>query len=162
MHAVIDEAWAKGEFASNGNASQYADPAYFFQNSALDLSSAECFSLDYLSFVTYGDLELNRRAASLLGEEYQFEYGSDVSTWSIGYLFAAPGSDATAATADGFAFGAYPEGFEDGKPCIAVTYKMNRFDADTVAEWLSALAADSIAYDANAGYEVYHLTYYLD
>jgi prepilin-type N-terminal cleavage/methylation domain-containing protein len=160
MRTVIDEAWAKGDFADNGAANNWDNPAYHFQGLYDIVAAVKVFHFESLSDSAYDDMfELYSRAASLLGEEYQNYYQTGVSTWLLQFGFAALNSDATAATADGFVFYALPEGNDTGKPAICVTYRMTHADGlDTVEEWASAFNSDVITYDAQAGYEVYHLT----
>jgi prepilin-type N-terminal cleavage/methylation domain-containing protein len=160
MRTVIDEAWAKGDFADNGAANNWDNPAYHFQGLYDIVAAAKVFYFESLSDSAYDDMsELYSRAASLLGEEYQNYYQTGVSTWLLPFGFATLNSDATAATADGFVFYATLEGHETGKPAIFVTYRMTHADGLVTEEaWNAALDDGTIAYDAQAGYEVYHLT----
>ncbi|MDR2673222.1 MAG: hypothetical protein LBC35_08145 [Coriobacteriales bacterium] len=158
VKTVIDEAWARGDFADNG-AHYGGDPALAFAQGVDDLPPYKHFQLFALSHSAYSDsLKLYREAARLIGEEYEATDVTDPGFWEIHYL-APAGSDATAATADAFIFAFFLEGIYDaGEPLIGVSYKLTRLDGmATVNDYLAALESGDIAYDANAGYEVYHL-----
>jgi prepilin-type N-terminal cleavage/methylation domain-containing protein len=146
ISAALDEAWANGD---------------------LDLTSqtvAKAFEGDdtaQAGFKLYdigGLTKIHRDAAALIGEQY--------SNWTApgGWFLrrvAAKGSAATAATADGFIWYFFPEGYSanSGKTCVNVTYRLNRVDGLVKnTEWDTAYNNDVLTYDANAGYEVYILT----
>jgi hypothetical protein len=154
LHAVIDEAWANGDFADNGRP-YYDNPAVPFQG--YDAVGSKNFSIDSLSSKAYSgdERELLRRAAELFGEEFiEVKTGGG---WGI-ELFGANDPDTTAATADGFWLNIVPEGYGSDKSAIHVTYKLSHYDgAATVSGIQVALHDGSIVYDPNAGYEVYHL-----
>jgi prepilin-type N-terminal cleavage/methylation domain-containing protein len=156
MHAVLDEAWANGEFGAKAMWPTYA--AHEFSEGTTRAGCYTRFSIGSLSyyFSNTSSSVFFERATTLLGEEY-----SDASgfPWSID-LYAAPGSGATAATADGFMIDARPEGWESGRPLIIVTYKLIHINGlSTQDDWHNARNTNnSIVYDAQAGYEVYRLT----
>jgi prepilin-type N-terminal cleavage/methylation domain-containing protein len=146
VHAVIDEAWAQGNFATtqyfNEGVTAYQAFKYF------DTGTLSANAYDW-----YHVAELYERAAALLGEQY-------VGWPYYLYLCTAQGSDATAATADGFLWELYYEGSTPGKPNITVTYKLTRYDGPSFQDnFWDALGQGTITYDANAGYEVYHFAY---
>jgi prepilin-type N-terminal cleavage/methylation domain-containing protein len=159
MHAVIDEAWAKGEFANN-----YATLEIFQGSYYVDYPLIKIFEFGSLSSsACYDYNKLFERAAALLGEEY-VSSSEDPGYWFLDG-FAAPGSDATAATADGFCLTILPEGFDPVQsqdvyqPVIIVTYKLAHYDMSTDPHGFeNAFYGGDIAYDASAGYEVYHFT----
>jgi prepilin-type N-terminal cleavage/methylation domain-containing protein len=152
VHAVLDEAWANDEF-NNGSA---ADA--FTRGTVFNTLNCKLFPIGTLSYYAYGDSsETCRRAAALLGEEYSWP-PTEVGYWTIA-LSAIKASDATAATADGFWFQAFPEGDTSGKPAVYVTYKLTRSEATSRSGFSNDLFNNGIVvYDPNAGYEVYHLT----
>jgi hypothetical protein len=53
-----------------------------------------------------------------------------------------------------------PEGYEVGKPVVAVTYKLDRVEGlTTLSEMETGFAGgDFFTYNSNVGYEVYQLT----
>jgi prepilin-type N-terminal cleavage/methylation domain-containing protein len=154
VKTVIDEAWARGDFAGN-------DAALYFAQGDDDFSSlkhSQIMNLDLSSYAYSDGFKLYREAARLIGEEYAVPTTGDDPFWMIDYI-APLGSDATAATADAFYLAFCPEGIYDaGKPLIGVSYKLTRFDeVATANDYGAAIESGDIAYDANAGYEVYHL-----
>jgi prepilin-type N-terminal cleavage/methylation domain-containing protein len=160
VRTVVVEAYGNDEFGPS---------AYDPSNAALNFKGYDnaqklfrSFFINELSRYAYDDAdELERRAAALLGEE--FPASTDPDSWYFAFV-AALGSDTTAATADGFYMYMLPEGSGVGNPVTFVTYKMTRVDGlvtgndfwKALQVW-SAPNGVSIAYDADAGYEVYHL-----
>jgi hypothetical protein len=74
-------------------------------------------------------------------------------------LIGAPGS--TALSADGFQWILGPEGTQTDKPCIVVTYKVDRVavaNGSKTTAFNTAFNAGA-RYNPDAGYEVYHLVY---
>ncbi|MDR2672568.1 MAG: hypothetical protein LBC35_04660 [Coriobacteriales bacterium] len=153
VHAVLDEAWAQGKFTG-------AAAAQYFAQGNNDFPSFKYFEIATLSAHAYPYDSADRaqffsEAAALLGEEYVWD---GPGFRSIDYL-APAGSDATAATADAFVYAFTPEGYVSGKPVIGVSYKLTLSgEIGTISEFFAALGNGDVVYDANAGYEVYHLT----
>jgi prepilin-type N-terminal cleavage/methylation domain-containing protein len=153
MHAVIDEAWSHDEFGSKAKLPTYAATEF----AGHDYTGAKVFKLYNLSGqATFDGDALFKRVSALLGEESAVF--SDPGSFNQTFI-AAPGSDATAATADGFALRIFPEGqVDDNSPTILVTYKVSHANAlTTYYAFNSALVDGTLSYDVNAGYEVYHL-----
>jgi type II secretory pathway pseudopilin PulG len=152
LRAVMDEAWANGEL--NTKSTSYVGNTF---------TGLKVFRISNLSSDSYSggkSWELYQRTAALMKEEYVTRT-SDPGYWFIN-LVAAKDSDATAVTADGFWFELYPEGMSSGKPSIAVTYRMSPVDGlKSTVNFSSAIEGGSkyFSYDAQAGYEVYHLQY---
>jgi prepilin-type N-terminal cleavage/methylation domain-containing protein len=142
-HAVIDEAYAKGELSSDV-AMNVGDNTGF--------ASMKVFHLLGLSDEATGDSDRYYELTSqMLGEEYSGLY------WDL--LFVSPdSSDATALTADGFIWISYPETYGSGNPVIYVTYKVSHMELypedETEIGWWTEL--NNASYDSNAGYDVYH------
>jgi prepilin-type N-terminal cleavage/methylation domain-containing protein len=170
MHAVLDEAWANGDF--NGDSSIGYTPAYYFwgnSTATADHVGLKAFSVSNLSSVSYDGnaYALYGKVLELLGEQLVTYDQRDQVFEYIG--IAAKDSGANAATADGFAIFLYTSGYESDALCILVTYKLRLTNPDAVHygdqlpydEDFRGLLYDgayddaSIAYDANAGYEIY-------
>jgi type IV pilus assembly protein PilA len=167
LHSVITEGWANGDFESPGYPLTGYDPDEVVRrfNGTSDSIHYRIFSVYALSFYAYGiGNTLYERAAALLGEPYR-------NSSTVQYLHAAPGSNATAATADGFLYFYYPEGYSNvigsGKPVIAVTYKLTPYGGPLTYTDFKNLVSfnargvidpNAVNYDPNTGYEVYHLT----
>ncbi|MDR1495945.1 MAG: prepilin-type N-terminal cleavage/methylation domain-containing protein [Clostridiales Family XIII bacterium] len=118
------------------------------------------FPIDLVSFKIYGNqVEYYRQAAALMGEAYP---ASSASGFWVYYTVAKRGSGATAATADGFRFEFFPDGRVTGKPEIAVTYKLERFNlSEPTYSAFSTTIINQAVYNPNTGYEVYKFTYNL-
>jgi prepilin-type N-terminal cleavage/methylation domain-containing protein len=160
MRTVIDEAWAKGDFAGDGVDAGFGSevPAYYFEgnDTAIDDDlNLIAFWIGRLSAAAYGDWDvLNHRSLGLLGEhvvpdQVVFEY----------HGVAAKDSGANAATADGF-FIFLNNGSDDTR--TLVTYRLTHVDGvRDDEEFREAIYRNDvggyrpIAYDANAGYEIY-------
>jgi prepilin-type N-terminal cleavage/methylation domain-containing protein len=156
MHAVLDEAWANGEFGDK--AMWPTNAAHEFSEGTTSLGHYTYFSIGSLSYYSINEtFGLFQRVSALLGEEFILQ--PYAGTWDID-PYAAPSSGATAATADGFVFVTHPEGMTAGYPAIIVTYKLTHVDGlSTRSDWYNARNTGAFDYDANAGFEVYHLTY---
>jgi prepilin-type N-terminal cleavage/methylation domain-containing protein len=146
-HAVIDEAYAKGELTIDVATENY----YEYSLDAKD------FFLGSLSTVATGkSLAYYQSVSHLLGQEYPASTAA-ADAWVMGFF--GP-SNSTAFTADGFWWEYRPEGVSVEKPLILVTHKMSHVqltgDAYT-AFWDKAYT--EATYDPNAGYEVYHLVF---
>jgi prepilin-type N-terminal cleavage/methylation domain-containing protein len=144
IKAVLNEEYASGKIDGN---------SYF---EGVDVGNKLSFAIDLISSDVYDDDDTvyYRRAATLIGEAYP--ENSSIGAWSY-VACASSGSGATAATADGFIFGLYPEGNATGKPVITVTYKLERIaDSESLGyvALLNAIDSDGV-YNPNAGYEVY-------
>jgi prepilin-type N-terminal cleavage/methylation domain-containing protein len=154
LRAVMDEAWANGELNTK-----------FRDFIGQDMLGLKLFEVSYLSENSYSGSDswtrLFQRTAALLGEEYNASSAAP-GYWEIN-LVAAKGSDATAVTADGFWLELFPEGVTTGKPAICVTYRLSHVDGlegrGYDADFWGAINDGSFTYDAQAGYEVYHLVY---
>jgi hypothetical protein len=103
------------------------------------------------------------------GEKYYVPLSGVYGKGMMYYFFAKKGSDATALSADGFAFFLWPEGGrgESASPVILVTYKIKPLTEGDLAHFYDDSNGDGaviqydllpyMAYDSSAGYEVYHL-----
>jgi hypothetical protein len=94
------------------------------------------------------------RAAALIGTTFM-SAKSEPGYWGLELIGSL---DSTALVADGFQWWMYPEG-NTGESIIIVTYKLDRVnvaDGDTLTEYDAGHATCS--YNADAGYEVYHLS----
>jgi hypothetical protein len=70
VRAVIDEAWANGEFGAQAYDPENAAQAFAEDNG--DATGHKLFNLEFLSLDAYDEqFELYQRAAALLGEKYQ-------------------------------------------------------------------------------------------
>jgi type II secretory pathway pseudopilin PulG len=157
MKTVLTEAYASGEI-SNAPYPNSSDGIYHTEfgdfSSYLDyFTRGEKINDDTVSF-SPADLAdgFNGKAARLIGESYPTNM-DEVESMKYWYYtaYAAEGSGATMATADGFMVVLIPEGLSPGKPMIAVTYRIKKIDpTETDTEY---------HYDPTAGYEVYQETY---
>jgi prepilin-type N-terminal cleavage/methylation domain-containing protein len=95
-----------------------------------------------------------KQAATLMGEAYD-ESGEHM--YWVYYPLTSRDSSATAATADGFLYFFYPEGYNTGETIICVTYKLERLTAPETVAYLTSDQdySNSAVYNPNAGYEVY-------
>jgi prepilin-type N-terminal cleavage/methylation domain-containing protein len=154
-HSVLDEAYAEGRFdPSRAAAYQYAQEG----TPSIVPSDTKCWYLNTLSDNANGTRSgFSNQTAALLGE------ANPSSSSSSGYwivnIVGPQGS--TAFTADGLIFYYYPETYVAGKPMIATTWKMERLPVSEGASetaFISALKQYG-HYNANAGFEVYHLVH---
>jgi hypothetical protein len=122
------------------------------------------WQLEDLSNYAYGGAggetyeEFTKQVAALLGEEYPEDPEDREDGWGIGWFYYLMGSeDSTPLTTDGFMWLYYPPGTYTGDAYIAVTYRVDR--ADVLDEGFNGTRPDfdSVNYNPNAGYEVYHL-----
>lgn len=134
-HTVLDEAWVNGDF--NNPPAVAAE----FQGSAYNYPTVKYFFVQMLAYRAYNrQYRLDFKMLDLLGEPHPAE------------------DDAAAATADGFIYTVFKEGRVNGSPVVIVTYKLTRISGITrQVEFQDALVKGTIAYDIDAGYEVYYL-----
>jgi prepilin-type N-terminal cleavage/methylation domain-containing protein len=159
MHAVIDEAWSHDEFGSKAVNSAYATNGFENGNNYVNIRFFQLANLASSAYGSGSSFELYHRTAALLGEEYI--ESPHPGSWLF-FPLAAMGSDATAATADGFYLMIYPDGSQNGGygsqlPVILVTYKVPHVDG-LINTWNFIVSFfNGLSYDASAGYEVYYL-----
>jgi type II secretory pathway pseudopilin PulG len=149
---VLDEAYAKGDFSANTSAATYA------QNGISGLTKG--WELQALKSLVGGDaLGYIDSAAVLIGKRF---LPSSFAPGFWGYYLVGS-STATVASADGFLYYVWPEGRNMlppfNKPCIVVTYRVQRVDTATGLNGTNGILTEMSAsplYSAEAGYEVYH------
>jgi prepilin-type N-terminal cleavage/methylation domain-containing protein len=153
VHSVIDELYADGIVPSSGTQWQTGTPLFTAASVRRD------FLVLFLSSDATGDVwAIEREASELLGEVYETS-AANPGYWALS-LVGSPGCSWS--EADGFNFQYNPIGNSSGAPYIVVTYKVGHIDApegttDTAFSALYNAANTTAAYDADAGYEVYHL-----
>jgi type II secretory pathway pseudopilin PulG len=157
--AVIDEAYAEGDFQS-AQAQTYLTDSTTYPLTSTNYHSfvGGAWSIENLSKVSiYDDVDvLPNEIAFLMGQEDRPARTAQGfwSMWIIG------STDSTALSCDGGIWEFFPEGINSGKPAIKVTYKMDRLsipDGSTTTAFSNAIKNDPGTYNPNAGYEVYHL-----
>jgi prepilin-type N-terminal cleavage/methylation domain-containing protein len=168
VHSVLNEAVASGEITGDPAISSSSMHWFTTPGTLLMGDNAKRFFITNTSLYATSDIyEYFKRAAALVGNSYSF--GSTDNRFFSYMTVALRGSDVTAATADGFVFELYPEGYEEGsgKPWIVVTHKIARItelDADGIQRSVSwpilfnASPEGKAHYDPEAGYEIYKLT----
>jgi prepilin-type N-terminal cleavage/methylation domain-containing protein len=154
VHAVLDEAYAKGDFVTG------SDPRFeaFFKDGYNDYPRRKMWSLPNLANYTYGSGSgsyFYHKATELIGIQPRVAGGS--SYWyffPIGSITAAP----NVLAADGFIWEFYPEGEMSGKPVVFVTYKLNHIDIANGSSYgyFDQGIYGNTSYNPDAGYEVYH------
>jgi prepilin-type N-terminal cleavage/methylation domain-containing protein len=158
-HAVLDEAYTKGEFSSTANQGM-------LKTGNLSLSeSGRTIWLETLAHFAAGTdgsfLRYYRQMSALLGEEYR-EFNEDSGEWIFSLVLPPGETDpATALGFDGFYWYYFPGSgaWATGEPVIVVTYKVSPLEV-LDSKSFSAFEQEideGIAYDPNAGYQVYHL-----
>jgi prepilin-type N-terminal cleavage/methylation domain-containing protein len=143
--SVLDEVYAKGEIASNPTASNYISTGNGWQTRMYWLEQFSTFLTG--TWITYF-----HTASALLGKSYPSAM-TEPGAWSYAFIGS---STSTALDADGFLYFIFPDGRASGKPQIVVTYRMERVDAATYVNSITAKMQTSDLYRAEAGYEVYH------
>jgi prepilin-type N-terminal cleavage/methylation domain-containing protein len=161
VRAVLDEAYANGEFAEGRAKTSFENNEY--QGN----TKARIFNLVRLGTIgttaTYTNyFYFQKKASQLIGEPFLInQQNGDTTTeyWDF-YLVGPPGSSGNALSADGFIYTWFPNGWKgDTKPAIVVTYKVKRIEpfAFTAVQMnAQELNKNIFEYDAEAGYEVYH------
>jgi prepilin-type N-terminal cleavage/methylation domain-containing protein len=156
-HAILDEAYAKGELSST------AIQTYLQTGDDHVSENARVISAIGLGWRYNGDSSYYlRQISALAGEEFRM-----VDAWMpYSHLaFVLPPGETTAAAAlgaDGFYWWYFPGEKADGQPVIYVTYKVSPMPVPSNASFndFDAPLDSIIAYDPDAGYQVYHLVYY--
>ncbi|MDR1271472.1 MAG: prepilin-type N-terminal cleavage/methylation domain-containing protein [Clostridiales Family XIII bacterium] len=161
-----DEAYAAGELAKS-KSNNVSDNYIVTGNDSNDNDNPKLWYAHALSYFIAGSTDTSRyefqkRVSALLGEEALIEnedYYKENGYWDF-YVFGS--KDSTLLNADGFCWFLYPEGDNPSKPCIIVTYKLDRITAlsDNTCDAFRDAAFDELAsmpYNPDAGYEVYHL-----
>jgi prepilin-type N-terminal cleavage/methylation domain-containing protein len=153
IRTIITESYANGDFATNRGTPNY--DTYIDAGSTLLPSKLREWNLENVSFYLTGTQRgLYQKIASLMGEV-------DVVWPNPGYTtyIIVGTNDSTFFTADAFHYRFCPEGLYSGKPCIYVTYKLNRLNLANGAmeSKFRPELRDHGVYNPNAGYEVYNL-----
>jgi hypothetical protein len=165
--AVIDEAYAKGDF--NGTTAEAFIFAGRNKNNTTGTFSSDSnitdFMIDNVGNITYGGsdgkFEFQKRVAALLGESNGSSiYAGDQIGYQAVHFFGENLPGTTIFNADGFLYYYTPEGKSKGKTYIIVTYKADRVPLtnNTYEEFcVSYNPLGRLIYNPDAGYEVYHL-----
>jgi prepilin-type N-terminal cleavage/methylation domain-containing protein len=155
--AVIDEAYAKGEFGEDSSGLYTGVDIFNNGSEAANVSGLKTWSYQALSnYATDNWTAFFEQASVLMGTAPYPFYGPPGEWWLT--LCGPAGS--TASNADGFVFYYYPEGTGPGGegsaagtlPVITVTYKLSG-GAPAV------FSTSNLVYDPGASYEVYRGTY---
>ncbi|MDR1183195.1 MAG: prepilin-type N-terminal cleavage/methylation domain-containing protein [Coriobacteriales bacterium] len=159
INTVLTEAYAYGELEKNHSPHSHYDG---YIDTGAPIGNLREWNLENVSiYLTGSQRGLFQQIAALTGEK---EVG-DVSGFAAqpgytSYFIVGP-QDSTILTADAFYYRFSPDGVtgKAGKPCIYVTYKLNRLnlaDGAKMGKFRDELGKPG-AYNPNAGYEVYHL-----
>jgi prepilin-type N-terminal cleavage/methylation domain-containing protein len=171
MRTVLIEAYNKGDF-SEGTANDYflngtSGPAVTNAWAWSAAGKKKSFTVDFVSESIYGSQEyrqLDKLASALIAEANTIGDPSSPPHTTPHWGITVIGPDdpgTTLLNADGFAYWYFPEGSEAGKPMVMVTYKLEHIDEIGDDSSLNTTVVQTkfknAAYDANAGYYVYHM-----
>jgi prepilin-type N-terminal cleavage/methylation domain-containing protein len=159
IRSVLAEAYADGEILSTPGAVSYIAKGNNPDDESYVKRSWSLVALGTNIFGNAGRYTYMERAAALIGEPFPAKGFDTTNTayWTIG-LFSSKQSTDNMLSAGGFTYQVYPEGNASGKEAVLVTYKLPRLDTSKMTTWGDyAFLTTATQYQADAGYEVYHL-----
>jgi hypothetical protein len=171
-HAIIDEAYAHGEFDIPDAPGVPGTKWYleYGDHGTYNPFGAKVYSLAELSNWATGGYRdpvsenwdtfgFNKRTSELLGEEFQNPINA--SGWMF-FLYGPNDEDTTAFNADGYCWMYFPDGALTGDSAIVVTYHVSSVVLSGSMEINDAVSTFLEApYNPNIDYQVYHVEYYV-
>ncbi|MDR2163076.1 MAG: prepilin-type N-terminal cleavage/methylation domain-containing protein [Clostridiales Family XIII bacterium] len=142
--AVLDDAYATGELTPAGI-------SYVETGTTKSITSK--FDTTGLKYWAVQRVlpDARTRMASLLGQKYPAL--AEPGYWGLNYI-GTTGSALWAA--DGFFFNMYPDGYDIGKECVYVSYKIKRLEGISGTDGPLDILMKEGEYDSKAGYELYY------